>query len=115
MKGGRRPAVDGFLVFLNLQKNGNIFTSPATILTKFSVAGEFVNRATFKATLNRIDVTDLFIKDTTQGGDFVAQFTFTNSPLKQGRNILITSVDGRVPDTSRTATDVDRVNFDITN
>lgn len=29
-----------------------------------------------------------------------------------GRNVLITSVDGTVPDTTRTASDVDRITFD---
>ncbi len=113
--GGRRPAVDGFLVFLNLQRDGNVFISPATIVTKFAAGGETVYRSTFRATLNQIDVTGLFVSDTTYGGDLVAQFSFTNSPLKQGRNVLITSVEGIVPDTTRTASDVDRVTFDVQN
>ena len=35
------------------------------------------------------------------------------SPLEVGRNVLITSVDGVVPGTTRTATDVDRVTFTV--
>ncbi len=113
--GGRRPAVDGFLVFLNLQKDGNVFVSPATVVVKFSAAGEEVNRSTFKATLNQRDVTNLFVPDTTYGGDLVAQFSLQNSPLVIGHNVLITTVEGTVPDTTRTASDVDRVTFDVQN
>lgn len=113
--GGRRPAVDNFLVFLNLQKDGNVFSAPATIIVKFAAAGESVNRSTFRATLNQRDVTSLFVADTTYGGDLVARLDFQNSSLTRGRNVLITSVDGTVPDTTRIATDVDRVNLDISN
>lgn len=111
--GGRRPAVDGFLVFLNVQRQGTVFALPATLVIKFSANGESVDRATFKATLNQRDVTNLFVPDTTYGGDLVAQLTPQNSPLVLGRNVLITSVDGTVPDTTRTASDVDRVTFDV--
>lgn len=113
--GGRRPAVDGFLVFLNVQKDGNVFSAPVTIIVKFSAAGESVDRSTFRATLNQRDVTNLFVPDTTFGGDLVAHFDFQNSSLAHGRNVLLTSVDGTVPDTTRSATDVDRVSFDIQN
>ena len=113
--GGRRPAIDGFLVFLNVQRDGNVFVSPATLVVKFAANGESVNRTTFKATLNQKDVTSLFVPDTTYGGDLVAQFTLQNSPLVIGRNVLITTVDGTVPDTTRTASDVDRVTFDVQN
>jgi len=41
--GGRRPAVDGFLVFLNLQRDGDVFVSPATVLVKFAAGGESVS------------------------------------------------------------------------
>ena len=113
--GGRRPAIDGFLVFLNIQKSGNVFVSPVTIAVKFSFNGETVSRQSFSATLNRIDVTDQFVPDTTYGGDLVAQFTLLGSPMVVGRNVLITSVDGTVPDTTRIATDVDRVIFELQN
>jgi len=113
--GGRRPAVDGFLVFLNLQRDGNVFVSPVTVLVKFAAGGESVDRPTFRATLNQRDVTSLFVPDATYGSDLVAQFTFENSSLVRGRNVLITSVDGTVPDTTRSATDVDRVTFDVQN
>ncbi len=111
--GGRRPAVDGFLVFLNMQKSGNVFASPATVVVKFSASGENVNRSTFSATLNQRDVTALFVEDVSFGGDLAAQFSFVNSALVTGRNVLITSVEGIVPGTSRTASDVDRITFEI--
>ncbi len=79
------------------------------------VTGETVNRQSFRATLNQQDVTNLFVTDTTYGGDLVAQFNFQNSSLPVGRNVLITSVDGTIPDTTRTASDVDRVTFDVQN
>jgi hypothetical protein len=113
--GGRRPAVDGFLVFMNVQKDGTVFSAPATIIVKFSAAGESVDRSTFRATLNQRDVTSLFVPDTTLGGDLVARFDFQNSSLAHGRNVLLTSVDGTVPDTTRSATDVDRVSFEVQN
>lgn len=114
-KGGRRPAVDGFLVFLNVRREGNVFKSPATIVVKFSAAGESVNRSTFSATLNQLDVTNLFVPNNKYGGDLAAQFTFQNSPLRVGRNVLITGVKGTVPGTTRTATDVDRISFEVQN
>lgn len=113
--GGRRPAVDGFLVFLNVQKRGNVFVSPVTIVVRFAAGGETVDRASFRATLNRIDVTGLFLPDTTYGGDLAAQFPLDGSPVELGQNVLITSVDGIVPDTARTATDVDRITFEVQN
>lgn len=111
--GGRRPSVDGFLVFLNFNKTDNVFASPATIVVKFAIAGENVNKATFNAILNGRDVTSAFVPDTTFGGDLKATFALGSSPLQSGRNVLITSVEGTVPDTSRTAADVDRVTFTV--
>lgn len=113
--GGRRPAVDGFLVFLNMQKTGNTFVSPMTIIVKFAAGGETVDRASFSATLNQIDVTHLFVEDRLYGGDLVAEFSFDGSPLKPGTNVLVTSVEGIVPDTTRTASDVDRITFTVQN
>lgn len=109
--GGRRPAVDGFLGFLNLQKRENVFKSPALIVLKFSMSGETVYRDTFKAKLNGVDVTSMFHNTTMYGGDLSANFTMDSSPLKPGRNVIETSVDGQVPGTARDATDTDRVTF----
>jgi hypothetical protein len=55
-------------------------------------------------------VTSLFVPGTASG-QMVAIFEIGKSPLVVGKNVLITSVTGIVPGTSRTATDVDRVTF----
>ena len=108
--GGRRPSVDTFLVFLNVT-NGATLQAPLAIVIKFGPNGEQVNRSTFRATLNRIDVTAAF-QPGGAPGDLVAIFSLGASPLQTGRNVLITTVDGIVPGTTHTASDVDRLTFD---
>jgi len=107
--GGRRPSVDGFLGFAGTQ-NGETRQLPVSILIRFGVNGETVFPDTFKAALNREDVTQHFIK-TGNGSERVALFELGQSPIVLGRNILTTSVDGLVPDTTRTATDSDAFTF----
>lgn len=107
--GGRRPAVDGFLVFLNLA-TGDVKTAPVGVVTQFGINGETVDPSTFHATLNGTDVTALFSPGP-GSGQMTAIFDTKTSPLMIGKNVLITSVDGIVPGTSRTASDVDRVTF----
>lgn len=111
-EGGRRPAVDDFLVFLNIAK-GETKAAPVAIVIKFALNGETVVRSTFHATLNRIDVTSAFVPSGGTNGDLVGIFNLGSSPLQPGRNVLITSVDGIVPGTTRTASDVDRLVFDV--
>ena len=107
--GGRRPAVDGLLGFVNITKN-DTRTAPVAIILKFSLNGETVDPATFRATLNRADVTSSFVPGGAQG-DLVAVFDLGSSPLQMGRNVLLTTISGIVPGTTRTASDVDRVTF----
>ncbi|MFO0779770.1 MAG: hypothetical protein U0223_19435 [Nitrospira sp.] len=107
--GGRRPSVDGFLGFAGTQ-NGETRQLPVSILIRFAVNGETVFLDTFKAALNREDVTQRFIK-TGNGSERVALFELGQSPIVLGRNVLTTSVDGMVPDTTRTATDSDAFTF----
>jgi hypothetical protein len=107
--GGRRPGVDGFLVFLNLA-TGDVKTAPVGIVTQFGIDGETVDPSTFSATLNGTNVTSFFVPGTASG-QMVAIFEIGTSPLVVGKNVLITSVSGIVPGTTRTATDVDRVTF----
>jgi len=109
--GGRRPAVDDFLVFLNLA-NGDVRTSPVGIVIKFAINGESVNQSTFNAKLNGTDVTASFLPGS-ESGELVGIFNFRTSPLVIGRNVLLISVDGIVPGTTRTATDVDRIVFTV--
>jgi len=108
--GGRRPAVDTFLVFVNIA-DGDTRPAPAAIVVKFAPNGETVDRSTFRATLNRVDVTAAFVPTSGGSGDLVAIFDLGSSPLQTGRNVLLTTVEGIVPDTTRTAPDVDRLTF----
>ena len=109
--GGRRPAVDTFLVFLNLV-NGDVKNAPVGIVVRFGINGETVDNTTFHARLNGTDVTASFVPGS-QAGELVGVFEPGTSPLQIGKNVLITSVDGLVPGTTRTATDVDRVTFTV--
>ncbi|HXE91162.1 MAG TPA: hypothetical protein VNK82_09385 [Terriglobales bacterium] len=108
--GGRRPSVDGFLAFLNIHNDETLTSLPVAVAVKFSVSGETVDRTTFHAELNGMDVTRTF-QETGGAADLVAIFDLGSPPLKRGRNVLITSVRGFVPDTSRTADDTDRITF----
>lgn len=110
--GNRRPSVDGFLGFLNL-KNDDVFGVPSTIIIKLAVNGETVDATTFNAVLNGVDVTHLFQVDSMYGGDRYAVFSPDNSPIKAGKNVLVTSVEGVVPDSNRRAADVDRMTFTV--
>jgi hypothetical protein len=107
--GGRRPAVDGFLVFLNLA-NGDVKTAPVGVVIQFGIDGESVDTKTFAATLNGTDVTALFVPGP-NSQQMTAIFSLGTTPLVAGKNVLITSVTGIVPGTTRTANDVDRITF----
>lgn len=107
--GGRRPAVDGFLVFLNLA-SGDVKNAPVGVVIQFGIDGETVDTSTFSATLNGTDVTSLFAPGP-NSQQMTAIFPLGTSPLVAGKNVLITSVTGIVPGTTRTANDVDRVTF----
>ncbi len=107
--GGRRPSVDGFLAFVG-NENRETRTLPITIIVRFGVNGETVFPDTFTASLNRVDVTQDFIM-TGNGDERVAFFELGSSPIVVGRNVLVTSVDGIVPGTTRTASDGDAFTF----
>jgi hypothetical protein len=107
--GGRRPGVDGFLVFLNLA-SGDVKNAPVGVVIQFGIDGETVDTSTFSATLNGTDVTSLFSPGP-NSQQMTAIFPLGTSPLVAGKNVLITSVTGIVPGTTRTANDVDRVTF----
>lgn len=109
--GGRRPAVDTFLVFLNI-RDDDVRSAPVAIVVKFGINGEAVDTNTFTATLNRVDVTAAFLPNG-RPGELVALLDVDDSPLVVGRNVLLTSVQGTVPETTRKATDVDRLLFTI--
>jgi hypothetical protein len=109
--GGRRPAVDGFLVFANMQ-DGGTYSAPVIVDVLFSAGGEQVQQSTFNATLNGFNVTSRFrtIDVNRRRAVFEAD---AGSPLKAGRNTLLTSVDGVVPGTNGSATDTDRLVFTV--
>lgn len=109
--GGRRPAVDTFLVFLNLA-SGDTKTAPVGVVIQFGINGETVDPTTFSATLNGTDVTKLFAPGP-NANQMTAIFSPGTTPLVTGKNVLITSVSGIVPGTTRTANDVDRVTFTV--
>jgi hypothetical protein len=105
--GGRRPAVDGFLVFTSI-KDGGSYPAPLLIDVLFGQQGEVVDTSTFKATLNGVDITSQFV--TLDPKRRRAQVTI-GSALKMGKNVLTTSIQGTVPGASRSAKDTDRVTF----
>ncbi len=108
--GNRRPAVDGFLVFVNLVEKDS-YQGAALVVIRFGAGGEQVDTGSFRASLNREDVTGRFAFDATYGG-WAAWFRPGESPLRVGSNVLLTSVEGTVPGTfDRVARDTDRVNF----
>lgn len=109
--GGRRPAVDTFLVFLNLA-TGDTKTAPVGVVIQLGINGETVDPTTFSATLNGTDATTLFAPGP-NANQMTAIFSPGTTPLTTGKNVLITSVSGIVPGTTRTANDVDRVTFTV--
>lgn len=109
--GNRRPAVDGFLGVVNLGEGDLVAAGPLTVQLRFSRSGEQVSRSTFRAELNGADVSSLFRAN--PRGDLVAVFPAGHAAVAAGRNVLLTSVDGIVPGTARTATDADRLVFTV--
>lgn len=107
--GGRRHSVDGFLGFVGAE-NRETRALPVTIIVRFGNNGENVDTTTFTARLNRVDMTQEF-QLTGNGSEKMAVFALGSSPIVVGRNVLRTSVDGIVPDTTRTAADSDALTF----
>lgn len=107
--GGRRPAVDGFLVFTNLKDN-TTYSSPVVMDILFSQNGEAVNQASFNATLNGVDVSSKFLPIDVNRRRAVFDLS-TGSALKLGKNVMQTTVEGVVPGASRKATDTDKAVF----
>jgi hypothetical protein len=111
--GNRRPGVDGFLGFMNLNVTGTVLRTPAPIAIKFSLNGETVFRETLQITLNGRDVTGAFKPGPPDGADLVGVFSTGNSPLQVGKNVLQTSFEGLKPDATVRATDVDKITFTV--
>jgi hypothetical protein len=109
--GNRRRATDGFMGVVNFASGATLPAGPVAVQIRFSRSGEQVDRSTFSATLNQQDVTAAFRSNSRD--DLVAVFQPGTAPLRQGRNVLLLSVDGIVPGTTRTGTDADRITFTI--
>jgi len=109
--GGRRPSVDGFLGFVGVNDRDTLIL-PVVISLRFAVNGETVDTSTFTAQLNRVDVAGSF-QPTGNGDERVGIFDLAGSPVVVGRNVLVTSIDGIVPGTARTASDGDALTFFI--
>ncbi len=111
--GNRRPAVDGFLVFANVQ-NRSTYAGSALVVLRLASAGETVDVASLRVLLNGNDVTGTFTWSDQYNG-YAATFTPGSSPIQAGPNVLHTSIEGIVPGTTdRRATDTDRLTFDFT-
>lgn len=109
--GGRRGAVDGFLAFRNIV-NRDAKIAPVQIDIEFGVNGETVDQNTFKAYLNSQDVTADFKVTGTKTRRAV--FSAGHLALQVGgRNTLLTTVQGIIPGSGRTAGDADRVVFTV--
>lgn len=111
--GNRRPATDGFLGFMNLAEKGSLLTDPAPIALEFSLNGETVLEETLEIKLNGVDVTSNFSPGPQDGADLVGVFHLGSSPLVEGKNVLLTSVEGVIPGTGMTAKDTDRITFHV--
>lgn len=109
--GNRRPATDGFMGVVNFASGSTLPPGPVAVQIRFSRAGEQVDRTTFSASINQQDVTAGF--RTNSRGDLVAVFEPGTSAVRQGSNVLLISVDGIVPGTTRTGTDADRITFTV--
>ncbi|MBW3570645.1 MAG: hypothetical protein KY467_06025 [Gemmatimonadetes bacterium] len=104
---------EGFLGFMNLAASGTVLRAPAPIALKFSVGGETVFPETFRAVLNGVDVTSWFHAGTAGGADRVAVLARGTLPVQEGRNVLVTTVEGLLPGTTRRGIDEDVIQFDV--
>lgn len=109
--GNRRPGVDGFAGLVNFASGATLPAGPVTVQVRFARSGEQVDGNTFHAELNATSVTARFRSSAL--GDRIALFEIGSSPLQSGRNVLLVSVEGIVPGTTRTGTDADRFTFTV--
>lgn len=109
--GNRRPAVDGFLVFANVEGKTE-FKGSALVVLRLGSAGESVDASTLRILLNGADVTSMFVWSSQYNG-YAAIFAPGGAPIQTGSNVLRTSVEGIVPGTDRRATDTDRLAFEF--
>ena len=90
--------MDGFLYFVGLQHQ-DTKVAPVAIDIAFAKNGEVVFTETFKATLNNVDVTRFFGRPRTTNGARCSCSAMARL-LKEGRNVLLTTIEGVVPGTN---------------
>ncbi|NMB99504.1 MAG: hypothetical protein GYA35_04395 [Thermoanaerobaculaceae bacterium] len=101
--GGQRPKdVNKFLTYANPSDSQTELPSGTTTFPLMIFYGKDIITSTFKASLNSVDLTSLFHPK-------VGTYETVNLPISSGRNVLILSVDGNLP--NRIATDTDRLVF----
>ncbi|MFH1725440.1 MAG: Ig-like domain-containing protein [Elusimicrobiota bacterium] len=109
VRGGRRPAVDDFLVYAGAvdDKVTTILGCAPGRVTQLilvtAVGGETVFPETAQLELNGVPLAVSAESLTQRGIDFVAL------PLEAGTNVLLGSIDGYVPGTTRVASDTERL------
>jgi len=107
--GNGSKSIRAFVVVL-APGQGALVQSPVSIQIKFAIDGETIDRTTFHAELNSVDVTSAF---SAVSGSVDLQGTFARgtSPLQVGTNDFIASVSGTDPQGGAAATGVSRVMF----
>lgn len=106
------PTVEGFLV-VDEPTDGTAVRGPVRIAFRFAVGGEAVDTGTLLVELNGTDITGRFAYDEARKA-FVATLPARTEPLVVGRNVLSTSVRGRIPGKVEAPTlDIDRVTFTV--
>lgn len=98
---------------MNLNVTGSGVRTPAPIALKFSLNGETVFRETLQVKLNGTLVTSAFAPGPADRADLVGVFSVGSSPLKSGKTVLETSVEGLKQGTTQRATDVDKITFTV--
>ncbi|HNQ78114.1 MAG TPA: hypothetical protein PKJ37_03600 [Acidobacteriota bacterium] len=101
--GGQRPKdVNKFLSYANPSDSQTDLPAGTTTFPLMVFYGNNAITSTFKASLNGVDITNLF-------SPTAGNHETVNLPLGPGRNVLSLSADGNLP--SRVATDTDRLVF----
>jgi hypothetical protein len=83
------------------------------IAVTFAAPKGKVQRATFRATLNGVEVTRAFHPAQSGGADFAAVFRRGTSPLVAGQNRLVATVEGVDPRTGRSTIDTSELRFTV--
>ena len=101
--GGQRPRdVNKFLTYANPSDSQTDLPAGTATFPLMIFYGNNAITSTFKASLNGVDITNLF-------SPTAGNHETVNLPLSAGRNVLLLSTDGNLP--TRVATDTDRLVF----